>query len=315
MKLIILGTTKFAAKCAEAILDSDDTLSAIISMPTELAPDNSTDLLGYALRRKVPYHEIADINSEESHRIIASYSPDYIVSAWPKILKSEILKIPNYYCIGTHPTSLPFNRGRHPLHWLIVLGIRKSHLSFFKMDRNIDNGNILLQLPYTVGLNASIEDLMETVNKAASKGLASLLSYLRDNPEYLGIPQNTAQANYWRRRTAHDVTIDPRMSTAAIIRLVHSYSSPYPCANLLIEDTCIKITEAHVHDATLKTSSDIQLMEPGKILLITDELIRLKVDDGVVNLIPLSSVPPTAQSIEYICPPSEYIRRYPNLIL
>ena len=47
------------------------------------------------------------------------------------LIKKEILEIPKKYCIGTHPTALPFNRGRHPLHWLIAIGIPKTALSFF----------------------------------------------------------------------------------------------------------------------------------------------------------------------------------------
>ena len=61
---------------------------------------------------------------------------------------SENLKIPTIGTIGSHPTDLPRNRGRHPLHWSIVLGFVKSKVSFFWMNKKIDDGKIILKKSY-----------------------------------------------------------------------------------------------------------------------------------------------------------------------
>ena len=78
---------------------------------------------------------------------------DFFVSSWPNLISNKVLKIPKFGVIGTHPTPIPMNRGRHPLHWMIALGISNSKISFFKMDETIDGGNILIQEPFIVGGN------------------------------------------------------------------------------------------------------------------------------------------------------------------
>ena len=72
--------------------------------------------------------------------------------------------MPNNFSIGTHPTALPFNRGRHPLHWVIDLGISETKLSFFKMDEGVDTGNIILQCPFQIDEGDEIEDVNSKMN-------------------------------------------------------------------------------------------------------------------------------------------------------
>ena len=82
------------------------------------------------------------MNSAESLEYIRDKAPDYIFSSWPKLINNDVLAAPRYFVIGTHPTELPRNRGRHPLHWIIDLGIMKTSLSFFMMDQGIDTINL-----------------------------------------------------------------------------------------------------------------------------------------------------------------------------
>ena len=47
--------------------------------------------------------------------------------------------------IGYHPAALPKNRGRHPLIWALVLGLKKTASSFFIMDERADSGDVISQ--------------------------------------------------------------------------------------------------------------------------------------------------------------------------
>ena len=82
------------------------------------------------------------INSSKSIKILSYHRADFIFVSWPKIVKADILDTPKYFCIGTHPTNLPYNRGRHPLHWIIALGISETKLSFF-MILKTNKANII----------------------------------------------------------------------------------------------------------------------------------------------------------------------------
>lgn len=315
MKYLILGTSSFTVNCALAIRDSGHEISSMISLTKKQLPDNSVDIEKIAEQLNVPYHEIENINDTKSVRLLEAYQADYFLSSWPKLLKKPVLNLPKFFCIGTHPTHLPFNRGRHPLHWLINLGILNNYLTFFKMDEGIDSGNILLQIPCNITSKDSIKDSLLKLDQAGYKGTTKLNEILVSNPNFIGNKQNHNLANYWRKRTPHDITIDPRMSANIIIRTVNSYSPPYPCAKLIVGNTILSISKASISTQKHRYSPSEQgRIEPGKIISTDTHNIEFKVEDEIITLKSVETIPNNLKDIKYIHPPSKYIAEFPNLL-
>jgi len=311
MKFILLGTSEFSLRCAEAVLDSGEEICALISMPAYALPLNSADVSRFARAHGIPFHEIEDVNVPKSVTLIRGYAAEYLLASWPKLLGKEVLESPRFYCIGTHPTELPFNRGRHPLHWLIALGIQWTKLSFFRMDEGVDTGRVLLRVPFEIRGDDAIGDVVTKMNQAAYEGTKTLCAHLREDPSYAGEEQNHSEANTWRKRTSHDVTLDLRMSASMIVRTVRSFALPYPCANLLFESDLIKISDAALVETDM-TAKCLQRLEPGKIICIHGKTITVKADDGLVALAAKDALPKSILSAKYIHPPSRYLLRWPE---
>lgn len=311
MKFVVLGTSEFTLRLASAVLDSSCEVGALVSMPAHALPLNSADVRGFSCQRGIPYHEIEDINSEAAAAILRGCGADYFFSSWPKMMRKETFQIPRRYTIGTHPTELPYNRGRHPLHWLIAQGIPKSTLSFFLMDEAADNGRILLQFPFEIAEKEEIGNLVAKMNDAAYRGARELCGLLRRDGGYDGSPQNQSAATYWRKRTPHDVTLDLRMSCAAVLRTVRSFAPPYPGAILIFENHILRITAASEARTGL-APEDIQRMEPGKIQGIEGGRIRVKAGDGLLDLECASPISPSLRKAKYIHPPMKYLCDFPG---
>lgn len=312
MKFVVLGTTEFAKQCVRGLMDGGQKVLLFVSMRKELRPENSVDIKEFSLEKGIDYLEVEDINSPESIFAIQSYAPEVIFSAWPKILKPPILRVPRFCVIGSHPTALPFNRGRHPLHWEIVLGFHQSSLTFFRLDEGVDTGRILLQVPYEINSEDTIAALVSKVNSVAyqaSHHLGQLLS-TAGVPE--GLEQDHRQANYWRKRTRHDVTIDLRMSAEQIIRTVRSFTFPFPCAMLLFEQHVLHVVQASLAP-TVYSLEELQRMEPGKIIRASDRVIRVKAIDQIVDLLCQESLPVGLLSAKYVYPPTKYLVEYPKI--
>ena len=186
IKFVILSTSQIGISCANALLECGHEVLAIISMPRDSLPNNSANLEKYAKQKNLPYHEFLDINSPNSIKILSQLKPDYIFSSWPKIIFKEVLNIPNNFTIGSHPSALPFNRGRHPLHWIIDLGISETKLSFFKMSEVVDDGDIILQYPFKIDSDDEIEDVNSNMNLAAYDSTKILCQKLISDPGYSG---------------------------------------------------------------------------------------------------------------------------------
>lgn len=60
---------------------------------------------------------------------------------WPKILK-KLVKVPDLNILNTHPSYLPYNRGKHPYYWALMDGTPFG-ATIHRVDAGIDTGSIL----------------------------------------------------------------------------------------------------------------------------------------------------------------------------
>jgi methionyl-tRNA formyltransferase len=304
LRLVALGTTEALIGCCEAWRLHHDVI-AIISMPEAGRPDNSFDLQPYAASIAATYLEMADINAANSIDQIARLQPDIIYSMWPKLMQDRIIDLPRLGCIGSHCTALPANRGRHPLHWTIALGIEQTAMSFFKMDSGADTGDVLLQVPFGITSQHTISDALATMRAASIDGCRQLAQKLAATARLTGQPQDHSLANYWRQRSLHDTIIDFRMSATAIDRLVRSYCQPFPGAKLLYKDRLIAIDRAII--GTTASAAQLANIEPGRILAKGQASLTVKADDRSIELFPrdaadLAAIPEKG----CILPPTAY---------
>ena len=63
---------------------------------------------------------------------------------WPSIIHEPLLNLTSRGFINTHPSLLPFNRGKHPNFWSIV-SETPFGVTLHKIDSGIDTGMILVQ--------------------------------------------------------------------------------------------------------------------------------------------------------------------------
>jgi len=256
----------------------------MVSLLPELLPQNAANIAEFCLEKDISFVEVENINSEYSVNELENAKPDYIISNWPKILKKNVLDIPKHMIIGTHPTPLPMNQGRHPIHWMIVLGIHFiTSLSFFAMDEGIDTGRILLQLPFSVG-NRDITQVNSDMNRCAYDGTKKLIKMLENDQNYIGYEQLSQFQNYWRKRNEHDITLDPRMSLEMLTRIAHSFAPPYPGARLWVKPdrflTISKINKAKQKDYPVNWFN----FEHGYIFSTSEEYLVMRIADDVAEI-------------------------------
>ena len=86
------------------------------------------------------------INNKEKFNLnkLKKLNPKKIfIPHWSYIIPSSIYN--NYDCIVFHMTDLPYGRGGSPLQNLILRGFKKTKISAFKVNQEIDAGDIYLK--------------------------------------------------------------------------------------------------------------------------------------------------------------------------
>jgi methionyl-tRNA formyltransferase len=311
MQIIALGTSRFLIYCVRGLIDAGFLIKEIISLPEKLLPDNSVVLKNFAAEINANYFEIEDINSKSAKQHLRLLTPDIIFSSWPKIIDCEVLKIPSLGIIGTHPTQLPFNKGRHPLHWQIVLGLKESKLSYFWMDSGVDSGPIILQIPYKIESSDTIITLSERVNDVAHTSSYMLGLMLKKNNISKGFNQKGASSNTWRKRDRHDVLIDFRMNGDDIISLIRSFVDPYPGATIIFEDNLINILSGEKIEPIFHVP--LAYLEPGYIIKVDNKVLIIKAANMVLKLYCRQNLELILNNAKYVHPPTKYMIKYPKI--
>ena len=208
-----------------------------------------------------------DINSLKILRWVKKRKPDIIFCiGWSQLLKKKILKTAPKGVIGYHPSDLPKNRGRHPIIWSIVLGLKKIGSCFFYMKTKADAGNIiskkLIKIKNHYDSNLVYKDLI----KVGKRQIREILTKIRIN-KLKSFPQQNYTSSYWRKRSELDGKIDWRMDAHNINNLVKALTKPYPGAYFLFKKQKIRVWKSKVIDLNKKN------FEPGKIIRFNKNLI------------------------------------------
>jgi methionyl-tRNA formyltransferase len=149
---------------------------------------------------------------------------------WSQIIKKDILKIPKIGCIGSHPTELPKYRGRAPIPWSIIKGLKESALTFFWLEEGVDTGDILIQKKFPIDINDTAKDVYDKMISVGNEMLKEIYSkFLRG--DFPHIPQNPDDfIEEWPARTEKDSEIDWTKSDIEIHNQIRAVAGVYPWA-------------------------------------------------------------------------------------
>ncbi len=172
-------------------------------------------------------------NDELINSIISFKSIDIIIFVgWSWFIPDNITE--NILCLGVHPSDLPFYRGGSPIQNQIIDGIIETKCSLFRMNKNIDSGDIWLKTPLSLK-----GDNMDQIFTNIISSTKTLLNKLFDlYPNIIPIKNNLSKGCYCKRRKPNQSKITAEefknKSLLQLYNLIRSLTDPYP--NAFIED-------------------------------------------------------------------------------
>lgn len=92
-----------------------------------------------------------------------------VLAWWPKLLRKPLIDIPRKGFINTHPSLLPYNRGKHYNFWALVEQVPFG-VSLHMVDDGVDSGDLVSQKH----IDYSWEDNGETLYCKAQRAMIDL---------------------------------------------------------------------------------------------------------------------------------------------
>jgi len=275
MNIVFISGVKFGREVLKYILQKGINISLIFSY----CEDKKKFYSDYASfddiskQYDVRNVKVSNINDEENIHLLQKTKPDLIlVMGWSQLLKDEIINIPKIGIIGSHSTELPKYRGRAPIPWTIIKGLKKSALTFFWIQKGVDDGDILDQQIFTITKNDDASTIYEIITKIGKKMLTQNLREIEK-----GIIKRVRQdpnkfIESWPKRTPRDGKIEWNWDCTKIHRLIRATTNPYPGAFTFFNKDKLTIWQAKSFDEKFTT--------PGKILDVSEKGVLVGTNHG-----------------------------------
>lgn len=117
---------------------------------------------------------------------------------WSKIIDEYFFK--NYLCIQFHASDLPKGRGGSPIQNQIINGIKKTKITAFKIDKNLDHGPICLKKNFL--LNGNLFNILKRMERTCVTMIKEIIK-----KKNLKFNQQKGKVSFYKRRKKRDSNI------------------------------------------------------------------------------------------------------------
>ena len=203
--------------------------------------------------------------SEDDLTWLATMCPDILlVNGWNRLLPNEALGIARHGAYGVHAGHPPRGRGRAPIAWSLINGLRDIEVYLFCLTPSADDGDVValrrIEITTWDDARSLYDKIMLVIGHIYLDVMDDLLS-----GKLCGQPQPKMGATYNLRRSPEDGMIDWSLPTERLHDFIRGQSEPYPGAFTFLDGHKLVIRSGHPFDRIL----DLGTMQlPGRILEI-----------------------------------------------
>ena len=278
MRVVFIGTVEFSLQALRHLLNFDVEVVGVCTAKGSKFNSDYDDLSSVCESNTLPFLLVEDINSQSTLAWIKKRAPDIVFCfGWSKLLKNDLLTLAPMGVLGFHPAALPANRGRHPIIWSLVLGLKKTASTFFFMDEGADSGDILSQSEVIIEQNDNARSLYDKITTTALQQMNKFVPELVTNA-FIRNKQDDNLANTWRKRNKNDGQSDWRMSANNVHNLIRALSKPYVGAHFVFEGQNVKVWQSII------TNNVADNIEPGKVIVNRKPYPIIKCGEGAIGL-------------------------------
>ena len=235
MRVVFLGTPRFAVPALEAALASSD-VQAVVTRPDRpkgrgLRVEPSAAAAA-AARYGLEVLQPASLRDSAFLDRLRDLSPDILVAvAFGRLIPPDVIATAPYGGINLHPSLLPRYRGAAPIARAIAAGETETGVTILYLSAELDAGDIILQRAVPI----DPEDTARTLEaRLAREGAALLAEALRllESGEASRRPQDPAQATLAPKLSRAEALIRWGEPATRIVNLIRAFD-PWPVAHTL----------------------------------------------------------------------------------
>ena len=250
-RIVFMGTPAFAVATLSKLISNGCNVVGVVTAPDKPAGRgmqlSQSAVKKYAIEHNLHVLQPVKLKDPDFLNELKLLVADVQVVVAFRMLPEVVWNMPPMGTINLHGSLLPAYRGAAPINWAIINGEKQTGVTTFKLQQEIDTGDILRQeeIPIREGETAGeLHDEMMEIG--ASLVYDTLASYY--NQEIVPRPQPNfsdleTEIPIAPKLTTETGKIDWSLPAKKIVNLIHGLS-PYPCAYSQLDGKALKIIKA-----------------------------------------------------------------------
>jgi methionyl-tRNA formyltransferase len=280
-----MGTPEFAVPSLNKLYEAGYDIAAVVTAPDKPAGRGmqltESAVKKYAVAKNLKVLQPEKLKDPAFLQELRSLKADVQVVVAFRMLPEVVWNMPPLGTINLHASLLPEYRGAAPINWAIINGEKETGVTTFKLQHEIDTGNILLQEKIKIDTDETAgtlhDKMMETGARLLLKTIQELeKGTLKEVVQPSPLTIRDSPLHHAPKIFTETCEINWNKSVDEIYNFIRGLS-PYPAAFTFLNEKKVKIFTAE------KEKSDFQ-NEVGKVATDNKTFLKFTAKDGFILL-------------------------------
>ena len=153
-RIVYMGTPEFAVAPLDALRSKGFKVVGVVTVADKPAGRGlkvtESPVKQYAVEHGIPVLQPDKLKDPDFLAQLAAFKADLFVVVAFRMLPEEVWKMPRLGTFNLHASLLPQYRGAAPINWAIINGEKRTGVTTFMIDKQIDTGGIILREECTI---------------------------------------------------------------------------------------------------------------------------------------------------------------------
>src|ERR1019366_2658603 len=185
LRIIFMGTPEFAVPSLARLVDAGYNIVAVITAPDKPSGRgmqmNESAVKKWALSKGLKILQPEKLKNPDFLNELRELNANLQVVVAFRMLPEVVWNMPPMGTINLHASLLPQYRGAAPINWVIINGEKQTGVTTFKLQQEIDTGNILLQKKIKIGDEENAGELHDRIMELGADLLLQTINELIKN--------------------------------------------------------------------------------------------------------------------------------------
>ncbi|MGZ3899756.1 MAG: methionyl-tRNA formyltransferase [Bacteroidia bacterium] len=288
MRIIFMGTPEFAVPCLEKLINNNYNIVAVVTAPDKAAGRGqqlqSSAVKQFALTHGLKILQPENLKDEKFISELRELKPDLQLVVAFRMLPEAVWNMPPLGTYNLHASLLPKYRGAAPINWAIINGDTESGVTTFRLQHEIDTGNILMNEKVKLTDKTTAGELYETLMQVGAELLLKTVKKIEDS-FINGIPlqfikQDDSLATHAPKIFKETCKINWNKNVNEVYNLIRGLS-PYPGSYTeLNQDNKLLTLKIFSAEKEFEDSGETN----GSLITDNKTYLKIKCNGGYINI-------------------------------